>query len=74
MTGELELKRGSTRISWHGLVVRCNFDAYYADAHANGFAVVTTPFGRVQNTSLEWFQETIAADPAGDIAYFEGPV
>ena len=51
-----------------------NFDAYYAEAQANGYAVVTTPFGQVQNTSLEWFQETIAADPAGDIAYFEGRV
>ena len=51
-----------------------NFDAYYAEAQANGYAVVTTPFGQVQNTSLEWFQETIAADPAGDISYFEGRV
>jgi fermentation-respiration switch protein FrsA (DUF1100 family) len=51
-----------------------NFDAYYAEARANGYAVVTTPFGQVQNTSLEWFQETIAADPAGDIGYFEGRV
>ncbi len=51
-----------------------NFDEYYAEAQANGYAVVTTPFGQVQNTSLEWFQETIAADPAGDIAYFEGRV
>jgi fermentation-respiration switch protein FrsA (DUF1100 family) len=51
-----------------------NFDAYYAEAQANGFAEVTTPFGQVQDTSLEWFQETIAADPAGDISYFEGRV
>ena len=51
-----------------------NFDAYYAEAQANGYAVVTTPFGQVQNTSLEWFQETIAADPAAEIAYFEGRV
>jgi dienelactone hydrolase len=51
-----------------------NFDAYYAEAQANGYAVVTTPFGQVQNTSLEWFQETVAADPAGDIAYFGGRV
>jgi dienelactone hydrolase len=56
-------------LSWGG-----NFDAYYAEAQANGFAVVTTPFGQVQHTSLEWFQETIAADPVGDIAYFEGRV
>ena len=27
-----------------------NFDAYYAEAQANGYAVVTTPFGQVQNT------------------------
>ena len=45
------------------------FDAYYAEAQASGFAVVTTPFGQVQPTSLEWFQETIAADPTGDIAF-----
>ena len=51
-----------------------NFDAYYAEAQANGFAVVTTPFGQVQHTSLEWFQETIAADPTGDIAFFKGRV
>jgi uncharacterized protein len=51
-----------------------NFHAYYAEAQANGFAVVTTPFGQVQNTSLEWFQETVAADPTGDIAFFEGRV
>ena len=51
-----------------------NFDAYYAEAQANGYAVVTTPFGQVQNTSLEWFQETIAANPTGDISYFEGRV
>lgn len=50
------------------------FDAYYAEAKANGFAVVTTPFGQVQNTSLEWFQESIAADPARDLSYFDGRV
>lgn len=50
------------------------FDAYYAEAKANGFAVVTTPFGQVQDTSLEWFQESIAADPAEDLSYFDGRV
>jgi uncharacterized protein len=50
------------------------FDAYYAEAQANGFAVVTTPFGQIQDTSLEWFQESIAADPAGDLSYFTGKV
>ncbi len=50
------------------------FDAYFAEAKANGFAVVTTPFGQVQNTSLEWFQESIAADPARDLSYFDGRV
>jgi dienelactone hydrolase len=50
------------------------FDEYYAEAQANGFAVVETPFGQIQDTSLEWSQETIAADPAGDISYFEGRV
>lgn len=50
------------------------FEAYYAEAQANGFASVTTPFGQVQDTSLEWFQETLAADPATDISYFTGRV
>lgn len=50
------------------------FDAYYEEAQANGFADVTTPFGQVQSTSLLWFDETLAADPAGDIASFTGPV
>lgn len=50
------------------------FDAYFAEAKANGFAVVTTPFGQVQNTSLEWFRESIAADPARDLSYFDGRV
>lgn len=50
------------------------FDAYYEEAKANGFAVVTTPFGQVQNTSLEWFQESIAAAPATDLSYFRGRV
>jgi hypothetical protein len=51
-----------------------NSVVYYAEAQADGYAVVTTPFGQVQNTSLEWFQEKIAADPEGDIGYFEGRV
>lgn len=51
-----------------------NFDGYYAEAKANGFAVVTTPFGQVQPTSLEWFQESIAADPAGELSHFDGRV
>lgn len=50
------------------------FDAYYAEAQANGYAVVTTPFGQVQNTSLEWFQETLQVDPAGELGYFRGRV
>lgn len=51
-----------------------SFDAYYAEAQENGFAEVTTPFGQVQSTSLLWFDETLAADPTGDIASFTGPV
>lgn len=47
---------------------------YYEEAKANGFAVVTTQWGQVQNTSLEWFNETLAADPVGDIRYYRGPV
>lgn len=50
-----------------------SFDAYYAEAQQNGFAEVTTPFGQVQSTSLLWFDETLAADPTGDIASFTGP-
>ncbi|HSM33994.1 MAG TPA: alpha/beta fold hydrolase [Anaerolineae bacterium] len=50
------------------------FTAYYEEAQANGFAGVTTPWGQVQATSLLWFDETLAADPAGDIASFVGPV
>ncbi len=50
------------------------FQALYAEAQQNGYAVVTTPFGQVQNTSLEWFQETIAANPTKDISYFRGRV
>jgi len=50
------------------------FDTYYEQAQANGFADVTTPFGQVQSSSLLWFDETLAADPVGDIASFTGPV
>ncbi len=50
------------------------FAAYYEEAKANGFADVTTPFGQVQSTSLQWFDETMAADPVGDIGSFSGPV
>jgi uncharacterized protein len=57
-----------------GLFFGGRFAEYYAEAQANGFAVVTTPFGQVQNTSLEWFRESIAADPAGDLGYFDGRV
>jgi pimeloyl-ACP methyl ester carboxylesterase len=48
--------------------------ALYEEAQANGYADVTTPWGQVQSTSLEWFEETLAADPAGDIQSFTGPV
>ena len=50
------------------------FAAYYEEAQANGFASVTTFFGQVQDTSLEWFEETLAADPVDDISYFDGDV
>lgn len=50
------------------------WDAYYAEALANGHVVITTQFGQVQDTSLEWFQETLAADPAEDLSYFGGRV
>jgi len=35
---------------------------------------VVTPFGQHQDLSLEWFNETLAADPVDDIAYFAGRV
>jgi hypothetical protein len=41
-------------------------------AEANGFAAITDPWGSTRDHSLEWFDETIAADPLGDIEYFEG--
>lgn len=50
------------------------WDAYYAEAQANGHVVITTQFGQVQDTSLDWFQETLAADPAEDLSYFDGRV
>jgi dienelactone hydrolase len=50
------------------------WDAYLAEAEATGHAVITTVFGQIQDTSLEWFQETIAADPAEDLSWFEGRV
>ena len=31
-------------------------------------------YGQHQNTSLEWFDETLAANPVGDIEYFKGRV
>ena len=50
------------------------WDAYYAEAQANGHVVITTVFGQVQDTSLAWFRETLASDPAEDLSYFEGRV
>lgn len=47
---------------------------YYAEAQANGYADVLTQWGQHQNTSLEWFDETLAADPVGDVRYFKGRV
>jgi hypothetical protein len=41
-------------------------------AEANGFAAITDPWESTRDHSLEWFDETIAADPVGDIEYFEG--
>ncbi len=48
------------------------FWAYYAEAQAHGYATVLTQWGQVQDTSLEWFDETLAANPVGDIEYFKG--
>lgn len=57
-----------------GIYGQAQWDAYYAEAQASGHVVITTIFGQVQDTSLEWFQETIAADPAEDLSYFDGRV
>lgn len=50
------------------------FDTYYASAVSTGVANVTTPWGQVQPTSLDWFRETLAADPTEEIGYFHGRV
>lgn len=47
---------------------------YYAEAQLNGFAAVANPWGAVQDHSLEWFDETLQVDPAGEIEYFKGRV
>jgi dienelactone hydrolase len=57
-----------------GVYGQAQWDAYYAEAQANGHAVITTVFGQVQDTSLEWFQESISADPAEDLSFFAGRV
>lgn len=59
---------------FEGFFGAAEFQGYYQEAVANGFAVVTTPFGQVQESSLEWFRETMAADPTGDISYLRGRV
>jgi pimeloyl-ACP methyl ester carboxylesterase len=58
------------KLSWG----EAGFWDYYAEAQANGFADVLTQWGQHQNTSLEGFDETLAADPVGDIQYFKGRV
>jgi hypothetical protein len=62
------------RAVFEGLFGVAGFGAYYAEAQANGFANVVTPWGQTQATSLAWFNETIAADPVGDIEYYRGRV
>ena len=49
-----------------------DIDTYYAEAEANGYADITDPWGTTRPHSIEWFDETIQADPVGDIEYFEG--
>lgn len=51
-----------------------DIDTYYAEAEANGFASITDPWGTTRDHSIEWFDETIQADPVGDIEYFKGRV
>lgn len=51
---------------------QAQFEAYYAEAQANGYAEVFNPFGPTQDHSLEWFDETLQVDPVGDIEYFTG--
>lgn len=45
---------------------------YYDEAQANGYVDITDPWGTTRPHSLEWFDETIASDPVGDIEYFRG--
>lgn len=59
---------------FRGVFGSAAFDRYYTAARANGYADVTTPWGQVQRTSLDWFRETIAARPTEDIGYFTGRV
>ena len=59
---------------FEGLYGAAQFQAYYAEAQANGYANIVTPWGQTQATSLEWFNETMAANPVGDIEYFKGRV
>jgi len=50
------------------------FATLYETAKAEGAAQVVTPFGQQQMTSLQWFDETLAANPLNDIKNFEGDV
>ena len=49
-----------------------DIDTYYATAEEFGFAAITDPWGTTRDHSIEWFDETIQADPVGDIEYFKG--
>ena len=55
-------------------IFKSTFDTYYAEAQQNGFAEVVTIYGQHQMTSLDWFNETLVANPVGDIEYFKGRV
>jgi len=50
------------------------FNALYATAQAEGAAEVVTPFGQHQMTSLQWFNETLAANPLNSLKDFKGDV
>lgn len=50
------------------------FMALYEEAKENGYAVVTTPWGQVQNSSLQWFNESFAAKPLEWIKNFKGDI
>lgn len=50
------------------------FKAYYIEAQANGFAEISTPWGQVQHSSLQWFDELQQQKPIEWIKDFKGDI